>query len=64
VNEQNFAEVLERRLRKIAELEKSGKMIEGPKAQVEANHPLPRLADRRYRRFWAVATSRQRPMLS
>jgi hypothetical protein len=51
VNEQNFAEVLERRLRKIAELEKSGKMIEGPKAQVEANHPLPRLADRRYRKF-------------
>src|SRR5258707_14639166 len=55
VNEQSFAELLDRRLKKMAELE-DGKspmtVVEGPKAEVEIRPPLPRTLDRRFRRFY------------
>src|SRR5215831_18794075 len=49
VSEQNFAEVLERRLKRIAELEATP--INASKPEIEVKPPMPRLADRRYRRF-------------
>jgi hypothetical protein len=56
VNEQSFAEILERRMRRMAELEANNgnrqpppQIIEQP--QIEASKPLPRLNDRRYRRI-------------
>ena len=51
VNEQSFAEMLERRLKRMAEAE--DKPINGnPQPQtIEAPKPLPRLNDRRYRRI-------------
>jgi hypothetical protein len=48
INEQNFAEVLERRLKRIAELEATP--INASKPEIEIKSPMPRLADRRYRR--------------
>jgi hypothetical protein len=48
VSEQNFAEVLERRLKRIAELEATP--INASKPEIEVKSPMPRLADRRYRR--------------
>jgi hypothetical protein len=48
VNEQSFAEVLERRMRRMAEMERK------PQTQtqmIEASKPLPRINDRRYRRI-------------
>jgi hypothetical protein len=49
VNEQSFAEVLERRLQNMERISNgNAKMIEAK--QVETNTPMPRLADRRYRR--------------
>jgi hypothetical protein len=48
VSEQNFAEVLERRLKRIAELETTP--INASKPEIEVKSPMPRLADRRYRR--------------
>ena len=50
VNEQNFAEVLERRLKRIAELE-AASPINASKPEIEVKPPMPRIADRRYRRF-------------
>ena len=50
VNEQNFAEVLERRLKRIAELE-AATPINANKPEIEARPPMPRIAGRRYRRF-------------
>lgn len=50
VNEQNFAEVLERRLRNMERVNNSNaRIIEAP--PVETKPPMPRLADRRYRRL-------------
>jgi hypothetical protein len=53
VSEQSFAEVLERRLKKLRDMEQNGKAIEAPKPQpdIEIKPPMPRVADRRYRRF-------------
>jgi hypothetical protein len=54
VNEQSFAEILDRRLAKLREME-NGKppvVIENLKPQpVDVRPPMPRIADRRYRRF-------------
>src|SRR6516225_1749870 len=44
-----FAEVLERRLKRIAELEATP--INASKPEIEVKPPMPRLAGRRYRRF-------------
>jgi len=52
INENSFAEILERRLRRIAELENGAVAIEAPKPQpVDVRPPLPRISDRRYRRM-------------
>jgi hypothetical protein len=48
VNENSFAELLERRLQNMERITNGGKMIEAK--QVETKTPMPRLADRRYRR--------------
>jgi hypothetical protein len=51
VSEQDFATVLDRRLKRIEEM-KSAKVIDGEKApQIEAKPAMPRLMDRRYRRM-------------
>jgi hypothetical protein len=49
INEQNFAEVLERRLNRIAELEATP--INANKPEIEIRPPMRRIADRRYRRM-------------
>ena len=49
INEQSFAEVLERRLKRIAELEAT--QIDASKPEIEVKPPMPRLSDRRYRRM-------------
>jgi hypothetical protein len=49
VNEQDFATLLDRRLKRIAELEATP--INASKPEIEVKPPMPRLADRRYRRF-------------
>ena len=50
VSDQSFAELLERRLKHLSEIENgNGKIID--RAAVEMKPPLPRLADRRYRRL-------------
>jgi predicted DNA-binding protein (UPF0251 family) len=54
VSEQGFAELLDRRLKKLAAMEQNGSKaiaIDGPKPEVEIRPPMPRIADRRYRRF-------------
>jgi hypothetical protein len=49
INEQSFAEVLERRLQNMERISNgNAKMIEAK--QVETKTPMPRLGDRRYRR--------------
>jgi hypothetical protein len=49
INEQSFAEVLERRLQNMERIDNgNAKMIEAK--QVETKTPMPRLGDRRYRR--------------
>ena len=50
VNEQNFAELLDRRLRRMGQINNE-KIIDGPKPEIEAKPPLPRISDRRYRRM-------------
>ena len=50
VSEQDFATLLDRRLEKIKQLE-AAPVIDAKPEQVETKQPLPRLADRRYRRF-------------
>ena len=50
MTDQSFAELLERRLKHLSEIENgNGKTIE--RAAVETTRPMPRLADRRYRRL-------------
>ena len=50
VSDQSFAELLERRLKHLAAVENgNGKIIE--RQPVETTKPIPRLADRRYRRL-------------
>ena len=52
VTEHDFATVLDRRIKNMERIEReraTGKVIEAPK--VEVKPPLPRLADRRYRRL-------------
>jgi hypothetical protein len=53
INEQNFAEVLDRRLKKLREMENGSKAvaIDGPKPEIEIRPPMPRVTDRRYRRM-------------
>jgi hypothetical protein len=63
MTDQSFAELLERRLKHLSEIENgNGKIIEraavetkaalpSPQPQIEAKPPMPRLADRRYRRL-------------
>jgi hypothetical protein len=50
VNERNFAELLDRRLRRMGQINNE-KIIDGPKPEIEAKPPLPRISDRRYRRM-------------
>ena len=50
VSEQDFATVLDRRLKRIEEMK--AKVIEAKPAQIEAKpNPMPRIADKRYRRI-------------
>jgi hypothetical protein len=50
VSEQDFAAVLDRRLKRIEEMKT--KVIEAKPAQIEAKpNPMPRIADKRYRRI-------------
>ena len=50
VSNQSFAELLERRLKHLSEIENgNGKIID--RTAVEMKPPMPRLADRRYRRL-------------
>jgi hypothetical protein len=54
VTEQGFAELLDRRLKKLKAMEKNGSKaiaIDGPKPEIVAKPPLPRISDRRYRRM-------------
>ena len=53
VSEQSFAEVLERRLKKLRDMEQNGKAIEAHKSvpDIEIRPPMPRVSDRRYRRM-------------
>ena len=49
VSEQNFANLLDQRLKRIAELEATP--INAGKPEMEVKPSMPRVADRRYRRF-------------
>ena len=50
VSEQDFATVLDRRLKRIEEMK--AKVIEAKPPQIEAkSNPMPRIADKRYRRM-------------
>jgi len=50
VSEQDFATVLDRRLKRIEEMK--AKVIEAKPAQIETkSNPMPRIADKRYRRI-------------
>jgi hypothetical protein len=59
ISEQSFAEVLERRLKKLRDMEQNPPMIEAPKPQpidvkpqpVDVRPSMPRLSDRKYRRM-------------
>jgi len=53
VTDQGLAELLDRRLKKLAAMENGSKAvaIEGPKPEIEIKPPMPRVADRRYRRM-------------
>jgi hypothetical protein len=53
VTDQGLAELLDRRLKKLREMENGSKAIaiDGPKPEIEAKPPLPRISDRRYRRM-------------
>jgi hypothetical protein len=51
ISEQSFAEVLDRRLKRLQAVE-NGKMIEAPRPEpVDIKPLLPRLNDRRFRRM-------------
>jgi len=48
----DLATLLDQRLKRLAELENgNGKVIDGPTPQVEVKAPMPRLANRRFRRM-------------
>jgi hypothetical protein len=49
VNEQSFAEILDRRLKKLDAMNGKPQTIDHP--TIEAPKPLPRVADRRFRRM-------------
>lgn len=54
VTDQGLAELLDRRLKKLAAMEQNGSKaiaIDGPKPEVEIRPPMPRVSDRRYRRM-------------
>jgi hypothetical protein len=54
VTDAGFAELLDRRLKKLAAMEQNGSKaaaIEAPKPEIEIRPPMPRIADRRYRRM-------------
>jgi hypothetical protein len=53
INEQNFAEVLDRRLKRLEKMRNgNGGVIEAkPRPTVETKQPLPRINDRRFRRI-------------
>jgi hypothetical protein len=54
VTDQGLAELLDRRLKKLAAMEQNGSKaiaIEAPKPEVEIRPPMPRVSDRRYRRM-------------
>jgi hypothetical protein len=54
VTDQGFAELLDRRLKKLAAMEQNGSKavaIDGPKPEIEIRPPMPRVADRKYRRM-------------
>src|SRR5260221_186539 len=50
VNEQSFAELLDRRLKRMAQINNQ-KTMNGNPHEIEVKPPMPRLADRRYRRM-------------
>jgi hypothetical protein len=54
VTDGGFAELLDRRLKKLAAMEQNGTKaaaVEGPRPEVEIRPPMPRVSDRRYRRM-------------
>jgi hypothetical protein len=52
INEQNFAEVLERRLKRLEQMRTNGGVIEAKSTPtVETKQPMPRINDRRFRRI-------------
>ena len=54
VTDQGFAELLDKRLAKLKAMEQNGSKavaIEAPKPEIEIRPPMPRIADRRYRRM-------------
>jgi len=54
VTDEGIAELLDGRLKKLAAMEQNGSKaiaIEAPKPEVEIRPPMPRVADRRYRRM-------------
>jgi hypothetical protein len=51
VNEQSFAELLDRRLKRINEMEGQPRTQTQEHPKIEAPKPLPRIADRRFRRM-------------
>jgi hypothetical protein len=54
VTDEGFVELLDRRLKKLAAMEQNGTKavaIDGPKPEIEIRPPMPRVADRRYRRM-------------
>jgi hypothetical protein len=54
LNTEGIAEILDRRLKKLAAMEQNGTKaiaIDGPKPEVEIKPPMPRVSDRRYRRM-------------
>jgi hypothetical protein len=51
INEQSFAEVLERRLRNMERISNGDMIDTKPAPQIETKQPMPRVADRRFRRI-------------
>jgi hypothetical protein len=50
VSDQDFATLLDRRLKRLAEIDNGNAEVVDNREPVEAKPPMPRLADRRYRR--------------
>ena len=51
VNEQSFAELLDRRLKRIEQMNEQPRSQTQDHSQIEVTKPLPRIADRRFRRM-------------